>query len=147
MIMKHLREDYNVRIQDAANIIPANEPVFLLRGQDIFAPGLLLDWAKQLRLAGGDPEHARKVEDWAQEMIVWQKANPERMLRKNRLHIPDMPKEHEVVKLLSEPYETVECHFAIDVLAKVGEIEVQTILEVNNRQQAEAVQTGYKFIK
>ena len=145
--MQHLREDYNVRIQDAANVIPTDEPVFLLRGQDIFAPALLLDWAKQLRLAGGDPEHARKVEDWAQKMIDWQKANPERMLRKGRLHIPDMPKEHEVVELLSEPYEMVEGHFAIDVLAKVGQTEVKTILEVNNRQQAEEVERGYKFIK
>lgn len=34
--MKHAREDYN-RIQDPANLIPENEPVFLFRAQDKFA--------------------------------------------------------------------------------------------------------------
>ena len=70
--MKHFREDYN-RIQDPAGLIPENEPVFLLRGQDIFAPELLLRWAAKLRLNGGDPEMARLVENGAQEMIEWQK--------------------------------------------------------------------------
>lgn len=32
--MLHARKDYNERIQDAAGIIPMDEPVFLLRGQD-----------------------------------------------------------------------------------------------------------------
>lgn len=34
--MKHAREDYN-RFQDPANLIPENEPVFLIRGQDLAA--------------------------------------------------------------------------------------------------------------
>jgi hypothetical protein len=70
--MKHFREDYN-RIQDPAGLIPENEPVFLLRGQDKLAPSLLLRWAAELRLQGGNPEMARIVEDGAQEMIEWQK--------------------------------------------------------------------------
>jgi hypothetical protein len=144
--MKHLREDYNERIQDNANIIPADEPVFLLRGQDIFAPALILDWAKQLRLAGGDPEHARKVEDWAQKMIDWQKANPDKMLAKGRLKLPDMPKEYEVVKLISEPYEVENgLFFAIDVLALSGDIEKQMSLQCNSITEAEGIQPGYKF--
>jgi hypothetical protein len=44
--MKHAREDYN-RIQDPAGLIPEDEPVFLLRGQDIFAPELVLAWARK----------------------------------------------------------------------------------------------------
>ena len=48
--MRHAREDYNNRIVDLENKIPKDEPVFLLRGQDVLAPGLLLEWAKQLRL-------------------------------------------------------------------------------------------------
>lgn len=32
--MIHARQDYQDRIVDKANLIPANEPVFLLRGQD-----------------------------------------------------------------------------------------------------------------
>ena len=79
--MKHFREDYN-RIQDPAGLIPQDEPVFLLRGQDKFAPELLLRWASKLRLSGGDPEMARMVENGAQEMIEWQKTH---------CKIPDLP--------------------------------------------------------
>ena len=81
--MKHAREDYN-RIQDPANAIPEDEPVFLLRGQDPLAPKCLLLWATELRLAGGDPEMARMVENQAQEMLEWQGENP--------THIPDLPR-------------------------------------------------------
>lgn len=42
--MKHARPDYN-RIQDPAGLIPEDEPVFLLRGQDVLAPSLVKDWA------------------------------------------------------------------------------------------------------
>ena len=70
--MKHARADYD-RIQDPENKIPENEPVFLLRGQDRFAPALLLRWAAELRLSGGEPEMARMVEEHAQKMIEWQK--------------------------------------------------------------------------
>ncbi|WP_372775637.1 hypothetical protein [Mangrovibacterium sp.] len=70
--MKHARADYN-RIQDPENKIPANEPVFLLRAQDKFAPELLLRWAAKLRLDGGQPAMAEMVENHAQEMIEWQK--------------------------------------------------------------------------
>ena len=71
--MKHARADYN-RIQDPENKIPKDEPVFLLRGQDKFAPALLLRWAGELRLSGGNPEIARMVEEHAQKMIEWQKS-------------------------------------------------------------------------
>lgn len=70
--MLHARGDY-MRIQDPENRIPEDEPVFLLRGQDILAPALLLRWAARLRTNGGDPEMARMVEDHAQKMIYWQK--------------------------------------------------------------------------
>lgn len=45
--MKHAREDYN-RIQDPAGLIPEDEPVFLLRGQDMFAPSLVREWAQKV---------------------------------------------------------------------------------------------------
>lgn len=70
--MKHARPDYD-RFQDPSNLIPEDEPVFLLRGQDKLAPELLLRWAAKLRLAGGDPAMAKLVEDHAQKMIEWQK--------------------------------------------------------------------------
>ena len=84
--MKHARKDYD-RIQDPDNIIPVNEPVFILRAQDKFAPELLLRWAAKLRLNGGDPEMARIVEDPAQEMIEWQK--------NVKVKVPDLPKEED----------------------------------------------------
>jgi len=145
--MKHLREDYNQRIQDNANLIPQDEPVFLLRGKDIFTPGLMLDWAKQLRLAGGDPALARLVEDGAQEMIVWQRANPNAMMKKGRLRLPDMPHEREVIKLMSEPYDLEGGLFGVDVLVKTIDGEIETTMEVNSREQADEIQPGYKFFR
>lgn len=71
--MIHARKDYN-RIQDPEGIIPENEPVFLLRGQDKFAPELLLRWASKLRLDDGDVRMAQIVENHAMDMIGWQKA-------------------------------------------------------------------------
>lgn len=78
--MKHARSDYD-RIQDPLGKIPEDEPVFLLRGQDQFAPTLLLAWATMLRLKSGDITMARMVEDHAQKMIEWQK---------NKVKIPDL---------------------------------------------------------
>jgi len=46
--MKHARDDYN-RIQDPAGLIPADEPVFLLRGQDKFAAETLRYYAYLVR--------------------------------------------------------------------------------------------------
>ena len=79
--MRHAREDYN-RIQDPAGLIPENEPVFLLRGQDILAPDLLRQWANQLFNGGGDPIMAGMVRDWASEMELWQ--------RKHKVKLPDL---------------------------------------------------------
>lgn len=59
--MKHAREDYN-RIQDPAGLIPEDEPVFLLRGQDIFAPDCLLLWAKKVIEHGkAEPDRDKKA--------------------------------------------------------------------------------------
>lgn len=70
--MKFSRSDYNDRIIDKDNKIPIDEPVFLLRAKDSLAPRMLLNWALELRLAGGDPDMAREAENHAQEMIEWQ---------------------------------------------------------------------------
>ena len=72
--MLHAREDYN-RIQDPEGLIPEDEPVFLLRGQDKLAPDLLRQWALQLFHKGGDPKMAGIVRDWADTMEEWQANN------------------------------------------------------------------------
>jgi len=64
--MKHARPDYN-RFQDPAEIIPDDEPVFLLRAQDKTAADTLRFWADQqansdiAKLARG---HADKMDAW-----------------------------------------------------------------------------------
>ena len=82
--MRFGRQDYNRRIVDLEGKIPDDEPVFLLRGQDVLAPKLLLMWAADLRLSGGDPQMARETEELAQEMIMWQRNNlgktPDRLI-------------------------------------------------------------------
>lgn len=71
--MKFSRSDYNNRIIDKDGKIPKDEPVFLLRARDSLAPKMLLTWALELRLSGGDPDMALEAENHAQDMIEWQK--------------------------------------------------------------------------
>lgn len=70
--MKHCSDKYS-HIQDTKGMIPADEPVFLLRGQDKYAPELLILWAAKLRFDGGEPELEQLVEKQAQAMLDWQK--------------------------------------------------------------------------
>lgn len=84
--MLHARSDC-MRIQDPEHKIPADEPCFLLRGQDPFAPEILLRYAGKLRLSGGNPDMARMVEDHAQKMMACQ------ALPKVRIHTPNVPNE------------------------------------------------------
>jgi len=68
--MIHARADYN-RIQDPANKIPQDEPVFLLRGQDKVAAAAVRVWAALNDEAGGDPEASRLAREHADKMDVW----------------------------------------------------------------------------
>lgn len=78
--MKFTREDYNIRIIDKAGKIPEDEPVFLLRGQDVYAPSTLRFYARLLE-ENGDLEMANELRDHARQMLVWQKSV--------RVHKPD----------------------------------------------------------
>lgn len=69
--MRHAREDYE-RIQDPAGIIPDEEPVFLLRGQDVAAPDTVRNWALIAEKHGADPEIVRRARAHADRMEVWQ---------------------------------------------------------------------------
>ena len=79
--MKHARADYD-RFQDPACLIPEDEPVFLIRGQDILAPDTLRAYANAARQAGRK-DIADLTFDHANRMVEWQRA------RKNKL--PDLP--------------------------------------------------------
>lgn len=69
--MKHARNDYN-RIQDPAGKIPDDEPVFLLRGQDVSAPATLRFWAEENHRNGGDVALSELAEAHADSMEEWQ---------------------------------------------------------------------------
>lgn len=70
--MKHARPDYN-RIQDPANKIPTDEPVFLIRGQDRFGWVVVALYAIIVYLLGQDKELTRMALKQAVEMAAWKK--------------------------------------------------------------------------
>lgn len=72
--MKHARQDYD-RIQDPSGAIPDDEPVFLLRAQDVTAPEVLEHWAHLQFNRGGSEEMARMASNHARAMREWQAAN------------------------------------------------------------------------
>ena len=82
--MLHPRTDYNERIQDNKNLIPANEPVFLLRAQDQLATGALRQYAFLLHRHGKEDE-ANQVYAWVEKFIEWQ--------NDKTVKLPDTPKQ------------------------------------------------------
>lgn len=111
--MKFGRTDYDKRIVDLENRIPIDEPVFFLRGNDQFAPRLLLMWATELRLAGGDPAMAKSAEDHAQSMIEWQ--------RVHGVKTPDMFKDSEDKRYIKE---------SIDNLLGEGKLDIKKLVSL-----------------
>lgn len=69
--MIHARRDYN-RIQDPAEKIPKDEPVFLFRAQDKHAAQVLRYYAELLGIEGGDQEIIRLTLDHAVLMDKWE---------------------------------------------------------------------------
>jgi hypothetical protein len=86
--MKHAREDYN-RIQDPENKIPQDEPVFLLRGQDIFAPNLVEAWGRKMIEAGGGEKRFKQRTEMGKSAIKHAKAMRTWQLR-NGFKFPDL---------------------------------------------------------
>ncbi len=80
--MKHARKDYD-RIQDPANLIPEDEPVFLIRGQDPCAPAALEAWCVVAEKNDVDAKMIQAVKEQAKAMQEWGD--------KKRRKIPDMP--------------------------------------------------------
>lgn len=65
---------------------PADEPLFLLRGQDKAAPRAIADdvdgeadYLAASRAAGAGPEHLQAVQRAADEMRAWQSEHPDRV--------------------------------------------------------------------
>lgn len=80
--MKHARSDYN-RIQDPAKLIPEDEPVFLLRGQDKFAPQMLDHYLELMFGVVKDQKMFDLVSQLQDDMMDWQV--------EHRVKIPDLP--------------------------------------------------------
>lgn len=72
--MIHARDDYN-RIQDPAGLIPADEPVFLLRAQDALACkaveyyAFLCSKAQANDVAAKAWQHASRMESWPKKKV------------------------------------------------------------------------------
>lgn len=68
--MKHGRHDYDAKIQDNDGTIPADEPVFLIRGQDALGHLAVEAYANLAEAAGNAPvakrarEHAAWMKNW-----------------------------------------------------------------------------------
>lgn len=73
--MKHAREDYD-RIQDPRGLIPEDEPVFLLRGQDRAAPAAIEAWIQEAQAQGAEQDILQKAQDQITRMIAWQDEQP-----------------------------------------------------------------------
>ena len=80
--MIHARPDYEA-IQDPRGLIPEDEPVFLLRAQDVCAPATLDRWIDFARISGVDPDMIERVIQLRRVMMLWQ--------QKRKVKIPDMP--------------------------------------------------------
>jgi hypothetical protein len=82
--MKHARKDYD-RIQDPANLIPEDEPVFLLRAKDKTAPKIVEMWADLAEHEGADRNIVERARSHARFMRAYQ--------QQHGCQIPDMPTE------------------------------------------------------
>lgn len=80
--MHHARHDYN-RIQDPAGLIPEDEPVFLIRGRDMAAPGAVEAWANLAEALGADANIVTAARNHAALMRQYQGCRERK--------VPDMP--------------------------------------------------------
>lgn len=69
--MKHARSDYND--PDLALRIPDDEPVFLIRAQDIVSGDAVRAWATLNDQVNGDPKLSHLARQHAQLMDSWSK--------------------------------------------------------------------------
>ena len=98
--MRHARTDYN-RFQDPVpeelGGIPKMEPVFLIRGQDRYAPETLMHYADCVE---SDPFHdamlVHSVRQQALQMRAWQESHA------NQVKRPDMPVDTAVFPMANE---------------------------------------------
>lgn len=59
--------------------IAADEPVFILRGQDTMAPDVISEWIRLALLAGVNPDKVQRAREHFVDMIKFQQEHPERI--------------------------------------------------------------------
>lgn len=73
--MQHGRKDYQERIVDLLppeqGGIPHDEPVFLLRAQDVAAAPAVMYWAYEAQCNGASPDVVAKAREIAAAMAAW----------------------------------------------------------------------------
>jgi hypothetical protein len=65
-------------------LIPDDEPVFLLRGQDQHASKTVLFWAAEVESSGGDQEIVRVAREHATKMAAWPKKKSPDLIHSNK---------------------------------------------------------------
>ncbi|MBN9441144.1 hypothetical protein [Bosea sp. (in: a-proteobacteria)] len=82
--MKHARSDYDTIQQISTNgttrQIPVDEPVFLIRGQDVVGGDAVRAWAALAEAEGASPDILKAAREHAMKMDAWPKKK-----------VPDMP--------------------------------------------------------
>ncbi len=98
--MRHDRADYDEHIQAPPDLIPEDEPVFLLRSKDVTAPDVVDLWATRAEAAGADPRIVASARRQAGLMRTWQAVHGAAVptLPKGELPVPIRPPE-ELVSL------------------------------------------------
>lgn len=99
--MFHARSDYNSRIQDSENIIPSDEPVFLIRGKDIVGPSAVEAWADLAERVGASTHIVAAARRQANIMREYQTKN------KSNVKVPDMNIENLAVDILTNTSRTI----------------------------------------
>ena len=79
--MLHSRSDYQSRIQDSANLIPADEPVVLLRAQDDCSVPALTAWVDHANSIGVDDGTINSMADHIEKMRLWPKKKSPDIIR------------------------------------------------------------------
>lgn len=99
--MLHAREDYN-RIQDPEGKIPEDEPVFLIRAQDVLARSVLGFYVEAAKAIDAQPELIQLVKEHAVRMAIWQE--------EHGYKYPDLPNNvaAKVVVIPDEPEQFTE---------------------------------------
>lgn len=74
--MIHARDDYTERIQDRDGLIPDDEPVLLIRGQDVLAVPMIDEYLdRYAELAGTDASLIDVLEAHRERVEAWQRSH------------------------------------------------------------------------